>query len=55
MFFGIGSFVGSLVGAFVTENGIPLWGIAFNALVCLVISYFGYYTDDQLETNQYAS
>ena len=54
MFFGVGSFVGSLVGAYVTENGIPLWGFAFNAFVCLVISYFGYYTDPLIETNKYA-
>ena len=51
MFFGIGSFVGSIVGAYVTQNGIPLWGFGFNAFICLIISYFGFCTDESLETN----
>ena len=55
MFFGIGTFIGSVVGAYVTENGIPLWGFGFNALICFIITIFGYNTNDSLETNKYAS
>lgn len=53
-FFGLGAFIGSIVGAFSIEYYSSYAAIGFGAFICLILTIAGFYTSDELETNEYA-
>ena len=52
--FGLGTSIGSIITAVVTDLEKPTWGFAFGAIVGIIITVAGALTDPRLETNEYA-
>lgn len=51
---GTASITGSIVGIFLMKYQVPKLGFAFCAIIALIITVIGWFTDERLETNNYA-
>lgn len=54
-FFGVGTLIGALVAAYATHIGKPQLAFGFASFVAVLITVFGYFTDPELESNEYAN